>query len=819
MKNYINFKENVEESLNLLSGSLTQEKIIQSKEKLNNATNIIKEEIEHEKYEIPYVNNYYYKAKQYDTDEIVIKLYITDYYQKEVFDNINSLNFKLIYELDGVENIINTKGGDYNLHLGKLTKGHHWFSFQVQDELGRLSIKKYNDIWIVNAEEYDIKESEIYTITEEDLSKYGIKNNNSTKEEDMVNTRDGLTLLFNEIKQNGYRKCILPFGTYRIKEAIVSLNNVIQEKTYVQIPSNFTVDLNNSTIKQNPFDDREYYQTIVDKYNPGWTSDGDAIGKVGSFMVCMDDCVDSHLINGVLEGDFSERKEMIWSDGTSGIYEEYNVKYNGEHVGCFHGSGCEYCTLENITITNITGYNSGFAKSTTSNDNINEIDNWINNLNIVNGVEVISNNYSTTNYIRLTNDILDNKYIYCSRWLGYGGMEGIYWDMEFHFYDKRKKFIKSVKTFQYDRCMIPDSTLYVRITFKCEASKIGEVYIHTMKKSRYNDFINCKWIDNRTCSASTQFSHLSYQNCTFTRSGQSITPTNIDMEDGWQNMQDLFLIDCDVLDATGSTCGLICCAGLNYQIINCSNLSVDIRYATFGVIVKNSTLNTHLKISVDERWQSNLLLENITADNFYITVENNPYFRTKLVNCSGVVNLNTEYEDNIKLENQTIYYNDNWFSGNFPLYSNKNKYFIGCDFVYLGGDQSDEDITPEDVLLGTNSTIDTYNGIEEIVLTVHGRKTRYVFSNGTKFMKNVIFNSDPKFYYLLCKKCFFYGSMTINLDNNNKYKDIQFIGCVFKGDVTINTTNTPQIYFKDCKFEGNCNKPEGATFINCNFKI
>ena len=82
-----------------------------------------------------------------------------------------------------------------------------------------------------------------------------VNKNNSSLLEDMVNNRMGLTALFKKIQENGYRKAILPTGIYRINRA---KRLGVNEETPIEIPTNFTLDMNGSTFKLHPFNDTEY---------------------------------------------------------------------------------------------------------------------------------------------------------------------------------------------------------------------------------------------------------------------------------------------------------------------------------------------------------------------------------------------------------------------------------------------------------------------------------------------------------------------------------------------------------------------------------
>ena len=71
------------------------------------------------------------------------------------------------------------------------------------------------------------------------------------------------------------------------------------------------------------------------------------ISGVENLMVRMEDTFDSHVINGVFEGDYSERTVNGWLS-----------KCNGEQSACFMSYGGEFNSLDNITITQVAGYNS-----------------------------------------------------------------------------------------------------------------------------------------------------------------------------------------------------------------------------------------------------------------------------------------------------------------------------------------------------------------------------------------------------------------------------------------------------------------------------
>ena len=87
--------------------------------------------------------------------------------------------------------------------------------------------------------------------------------------QEATNTRIGLQKLLDDMSAKGYSSIKLLSGTYRIDH---------QESIF--IPSNFTLDMNEATIKLNQFT-------------------GDK-----ALMITLNNTFDSHVINGTIEGDY-----------------------------------------------------------------------------------------------------------------------------------------------------------------------------------------------------------------------------------------------------------------------------------------------------------------------------------------------------------------------------------------------------------------------------------------------------------------------------------------------------------------------------------
>lgn len=711
--------------------------------------------------EIPFICINYYSPRMEDTQDIIIPFYATDFYQKEYLQDDYSETFKLRYELDGEVFYKNIKAGDNEANFGKVGKGIHWYSLQLEDKYGRLSRRIYNEIWVINKEEYEIKEEETYIITDNDLAQYNINKENSEIVEDMVNNRMGLTKLFHDLQEQGYRKCVLPNGIYRVNRA---KRRGVGEETPIDIPTRFTVDMNGSTFKLHPYNDREYGN----------------IGSVENLMVRMTDTFDSHVINGIFEGDYAERKTNGWATG-----------YNGEGSNCFTSSGGEFNSLDNITITQITGYNSGTGQN--GSYGWGKLGAWEDNVVVINGVDTFKEGYTTSKLGTMDDNMLANHYIVASVWLGYGGLKSSRWNIDFHFYDENKNFIETIRTYQYTRCRIPENAKYFRVTFFNKGSNMNGLSIHHMKSEKNFVFNNCHWVDNRTCSASCQFQHLTFLNCDFTRSGQSITPCEIDLEDGWEQMQDFFLEGCEIKEHLGTAC-LISCAGINHQVENCKNFHFTARYNIRGITMRNNE-NCGLNLTVGYKTGNTMRCYNNTMP-FFSYWDTGEYFEKEkmgyIIKNNTLNRLPSSNKDNIGIIKDCVCYGiggkdvnvvDSILYRTDPKvdYIHENMYYTNCIFK------------------GTE-------GQDQMMFSFNRFNTKRVYENCT-FEAPTYFAPHNQFNSGIWNNCTFKDTLLIKPNNQESVKAlcmgaIQFNYCIFEKDLTIDTRYS-EIQFNGCQFLGN----------------
>lgn len=728
-----------------------------------------------DEFEIPWIANYYYPARQNINTDIVIPLYITDFYQKEYTFGDNSEYFTVKYEVDGVDyELKNIPAGDYDLHLGTFEAGMHYYGVSIVDSKGRSSRTIFNDLWIVDPNEYEIKESEIYTITDNDLTTYSINKNNSEVVDDMINNRVGLSQLFLDLQSQGYRKAILPTGIYRINRCI-RLGTIENKDTPIDIPTNFTVDMNGSTFKLHPYNDSEY----------------GSIAHVENLMVRMHNCVDSHIINGTFEGDYLERQQNGWLSGS-----------NGEHNNTFYAYGAEFSSLDNITIKQTTGYNVCSGQS--GNFGSCNLPEWFDNIVIEHGEEKTKEGFVTSGLGTMDQALIDNKYLVYSVWLAMGGLRGLYWEIEFHFYDESQNFIKTIKSYQFTRCRIPEGAKYVRVTLRGDSSQVSGVNLHHMRSTRYFECNDCHWEDNRTCCAITQVQHYAFNRCTFARSGQSITPCEIDLEDGWEQQQDIFLNNCETIEASG-TAGIIDNSGLNHVIDNCKNIRCIIRYRLRGFIMRNCTGNSTFNLTSGFMTGNTVKVENnnltgigygvtgydyLNFDKTLFTIKNNN------INCGLTIykKSNIAFNSNTHLSNS----GDGYTIRNATIKPTGNAAYISDNIL----------VEDSDYFLSENETqsIFSFNRLD-------GKRIyrRCVFHAPCTFNQHNSFNSG------LWEDCVFKDILTLNPASRTLTKDqIQFNNCIFEKEITINLGKDTYIQFNKCTFLDNI-KFIGTSNERCEF--
>lgn len=565
--------------------------------------------------EVRYISTYYIKPIVVPGEEVVIDYYITDYYHKEYTDDDYSGTFVVTVHIEDHPDIIlrNLKADDHSVSLGSFTfEREQKFSILCTDQYGRNSHELFN-FFLVRSEP-EVKE---YMMTKDDLVTYNIKNtddyeellevpltlvtvNATTVKEALTefastytpkpntytcflpktsdtddparwwasivtkyaddydktivatesqNTRIGLQQLLDDKATQGYNKLKLLPGTYRIDHSGT-----------IYIPTNFTLDLNQATIKLNQFT-------------------GDS-----ALMITLNNTLDSHVINGTIEGDF-------YSHDYAGSTN------NSEWVnGISIGGEAKYSSFENLEIKNITGYGStnGIANSRDSSSGYTysvsskgSLTFTLGDIDLKTGFDISSTNRTTSDFRDITG-YAELGYLTISVYLGYQGNPCGTWNLIAHFYDVNKNYITSTAAYQYRRIGVPKNAKYLRVTILNESYPTN-LSVQLFRVPTHCSFQNCNHNNCRCVGmAPAAMKDMYINNCEFTRCGWSSAKCALDAEDGWDMMQDVTLKKLTFI--TNPNNELLTCAGHNFIIDNCST-KVYIWGRTRNIVIKHCNMN------------------------------------------------------------------------------------------------------------------------------------------------------------------------------------------------------------------------------------
>lgn len=595
--------------------------------------------------EVPYISTYYIEPKVSPNEDVIINYYVTDYYHKEYTEEDISETFTITVKIDGQKDIIkkNVKAGDNSINIGSFKNlGEQKFSIIATDKYGRNSHELFNFFLV----EEKIKEEKEYIMTEDDLTKYNIKNtdtyenkyivtlklekptsetvkaelekiastitptsntytciiadtvgngkagncwgetivkyaadyNKDAVMQESTNTRIGLQQLLDDISAKGYSSIKLLPGTYRI-----------DHEESIFIPSNFTLDMNEATIKLNQFT-------------------GDK-----ALMITLNNTFDSHVINGTIEGDYYS-------------HDYANSPNNSEWVmGISIGSEAKYSSFENLIVKDITGYGGGNGIATSRNEslyytylNTTAIGDTFNLADIdrETGETIASTDRTTCDFIDISG-YEDIGYLSVSRYLGYQGNSSNTWNMIAHFYDENKNYISSIDGYFYRRIAVPSGSKYMKVTI-LEESYPTDLSVQYFRIPTHCSFKNIKFENNRCVGlAQSAMKDMLVDNCEFINCGQSSAKCAYDAEDGWDMMQDVTFRKLNFHDNPNND--FLTCAGHNFIIEDMIDGKVYFWERTNSYVVRNcdnldsaSLGHTSRKRSGYTRFYNNTVNGNIT---------------------------------------------------------------------------------------------------------------------------------------------------------------------------------------------------------------
>lgn len=572
--------------------------------------------------EVPYISTYYIKPIVEPGEEVFIDYYITDYYYKEYLEEDYSENFTVTVRIEGQTDKVfrNMKAGDHQVSLGAFTNlGEQKFSILCTDAYGRNSHELFNFFLVRNPMTWNE-----YVMTEQDLKSYNIKNTDNYEVKKIIdlsalssktsatvkaalidaankitpdsktyvcviadttgdgiadnwwaenqvkyasdydkaavlqeatNTRIGLQKLLDDKKVIGYNKVKLLPGIYRIDH---------QKQIY--IPTQLTLDMNESTLKLNQF-----------------------TGS-GSYMLEINNTIDSHVINGTIEGDYFS-------------HDYINSTDNSEWVnGILIGGESKYSSFENITIKDITGYgsNNGIQYSRDGNLGYTYIyprgignSFKLGDIDRITGLDISSINRTTSNFIDITG-YTEVGYISISVYLGYQGNPCGTWNLICHFYDDNKSFIKSIDSYQYRRITVPINSKYMRVTILNSAypTNLSIQYFRLPTHCSFKNIQheNCRAVGMAPCA----MNNMLFENCTFNNCGQTSAKCAFDAEDGWDLMSDV--TNKNLKFSKNPYNDFLTCAGHNFIIDGQQSGKIYIWARTRSIVIKNcSNININLQ--------------------------------------------------------------------------------------------------------------------------------------------------------------------------------------------------------------------------------
>ena len=586
---------------------------------------------------VPYISTYYIKPILKVGEDNILNFYVTDAEDKAYLEDNDEYRYKIIVTRQGKEDIVlyNQKAGEHTINLGSYEQeGEYEFSIIARDQYGRFSPELFNFIKVSND-----RVNKTYRVTEQDLINYGIKYNNNREikllldcsdifvdytdsnerivkmkertaqvvadydlpdghyvvaipdregtgiykgkhrdgmyyqavryadgydkeavELECNETRLAIQKLLNDKRTEGYNHVIMYKAVYTINANFTG--DDFNKDQGIRVPNGMDLDLNGSTIKLNPC--------------AGHTN----------IMMYISDSEDTHLHNGIIEGDYfahdyaGSTKNSEWFSGVE------------------MGGKCKYCSIHDLVIKDITGYGlqNGFSRRGEhgyTEYQVRNADQFTAGIDIdqTTGEEIENKYRSTSVYQSLWIGGVPYKYVSCSRYLGYQGNSVGTWNMILHFYDKDKKYIKSVNAFKYRRVRVPDGGWYVRTTilYPINCNHLSYQYFNVPTHCQFKDIK----IDNARCvgCAPAQMKDILFENIEISNSGQCSANCALDAEDGWDGMQDVTFRNMIFHDNPLNN--WLVCAGHNFIIEDSPNIVAIYAWGRCrGLVIKNTIANS-----------------------------------------------------------------------------------------------------------------------------------------------------------------------------------------------------------------------------------
>ena len=533
----------------------------------------------------PYVSTYYVEPTVTTKQKVSIPFYVTDWDHSKVRFLDDSFRFTVRCKWIGPDGKAHEKeqrkvpSGDGAFDLGKLPAGDYDVCVWAVDlGNGVESHRVWHKFRVVDPDFLEIPESKTFRVTEKDLAEYGIRNDGDlgrkvlveipdppegTKgEEDLrlalealdahakanppaprkgapgytvfiaakdgkpvfrsfkksrvvfdkgydtnaveqaaIATAEGLQKLLDDKAAAGFRKVVLAPGTYRVSAFRT-----------VKLPDGVTLDLDGATLKENAF------------------------AGSHSLVVDISNVRDAHLVNGTIEGDYYEH-DYGHSDGGSEWPMGFSI-----------GGDAIFCSVENVTVKDITGYGAGNGMGRGEDGQFH----WFcdgfggwekGGLRPADGtVDEAEEGRCTSGYHKLKDAALAVGWLQVSAYLGYQGVRGKAWPLTGCWYDAEKRFLCSETIHQYRPVPIPKGAAFLRVSLAVDDPKAAEnarlaatlFHIPVGCTIRGCVFDRCRCVGY----AASAMQGFLFEDNLFTHSGESAAKCAFDAEDGWDMMRD-----------------------------------------------------------------------------------------------------------------------------------------------------------------------------------------------------------------------------------------------------------------------------------------
>ena len=457
--------------------------------------------------ELPYINREFYNHTFKPLEEVIIGFYVDDEAESYYLNEVESFYKLIIRDNHRIIKEAFICSGSQKINIGILPIGEHVLSMEVLDIYGRLSYRDYFEIRVAEP-----IEKVIYALTDEDLLTYSIDKTGV----DFENTVKG----FNQIIENldeKYNYLIIPEGTYQMKYG-----------ECISMKDNLTLDLNRSHFILQP-------------------------NQIGNKNMQMEikQCYDAHIINGTVEGDYE-------------THDYKNSPNNSEWVSGINMDGrSKYCSYENVTVKNITGYGSNAGMGADRNG-----------AGYCWAIQYFTRSYNAekrryeSNLIDLSKFKVEGcNYFQIGLYLGYQGKPSDSWYFNIQFYNESEELIDDFKGYYYRRIYIPDNVKYCKIQNMKNGWMQSNVCLFAFKVP-----VNCEFknVRHEMCRcvgcAPSAMESLRLIDSYFTRCGSNGAKCAFDSEDGWDMMHDFYMTN--TVFENNFLNDWLTCAGHNFLLEN-----------------------------------------------------------------------------------------------------------------------------------------------------------------------------------------------------------------------------------------------------------